>query len=260
MYISLLGSGLDFTSMVSVRNGQYSTSIVLFAENTIDRVKSSPPLIRGHFYHARSYHYYNFHHQSFLGWFGPRGIATIIFALLTLEETEIAFKDDDSELEHADNVNADIIGAMMFTVVCSVFAHGYTAAPFATMYAKEYARKKSEGKGATMELNQPNIRVRGRGKAYRVSRAMPNAPSMNTGRLRSEIDFFHHDGHGGPGGANHHPSHNDPHSGGGGGEADLAPPRSADDFINIPFTKTANTTLIRKGTLHLESSRSRDNR
>ena len=60
---------------------------------------------------------------AFLGWFGPRGAASIVFALLLLEE--------ESALP-----NQDVILTTVFvTVGLSVLAHGATAAPLATRYA-----------------------------------------------------------------------------------------------------------------------------
>jgi NhaP-type Na+/H+ or K+/H+ antiporter len=51
----------------------------------------------------------------FVGWFGPRGLASLVFALLALEE-----------LGTAADLAVTIIGA---TVLVSVLAHGLTAAP-----------------------------------------------------------------------------------------------------------------------------------
>lgn len=59
---------------------------------------------------------------AFLGWFGPRGAASIVFALLLVEEGGLP--------------NDDVILATVFvTVGLSVFAHGITAAPLARRYA-----------------------------------------------------------------------------------------------------------------------------
>ena len=55
---------------------------------------------------------------SFLGWFGPRGLASILFVLLILEDAEIA----NEEL---------ILVVTITTVVLSVFAHGLSAGPAA---------------------------------------------------------------------------------------------------------------------------------
>ena len=60
---------------------------------------------------------------AFLGWFGPRGAASIVFALLLLEEERGL-------------PNEDLILATVFaTVGLSVLAHGTTAAPLAKRYA-----------------------------------------------------------------------------------------------------------------------------
>jgi NhaP-type Na+/H+ or K+/H+ antiporter len=60
---------------------------------------------------------------AFLGWFGPRGAASIVFALLLLEEK--------GGLAHEDA----ILSASFVTIGLSVLAHGVTAAPLAARYA-----------------------------------------------------------------------------------------------------------------------------
>ena len=62
---------------------------------------------------------------SFVGWFGPRGLASIIFALIALEDLH-------AEAEHA----VAIIG---MTVLLSVLAHGLSAKPLATRYGATVA-------------------------------------------------------------------------------------------------------------------------
>jgi NhaP-type Na+/H+ or K+/H+ antiporter len=59
---------------------------------------------------------------GFLGWFGPRGLASIVFAVILIEE---------GGLPH-DNV---ITTAVVITIGLSVLAHGLTAAPLANRYA-----------------------------------------------------------------------------------------------------------------------------
>ena len=58
----------------------------------------------------------------FLGWFGPRGLASIVFAVILIEE---------GGLPH-DNV---ITTAIVITIGLSVLVHGITAAPLANRYA-----------------------------------------------------------------------------------------------------------------------------
>jgi NhaP-type Na+/H+ or K+/H+ antiporter len=63
---------------------------------------------------------------GFLGWFGPRGLASIVFAVIVVEE---------ANLPHAQ----DMLLAIYLTVGLSVLAHGVTAAPLAARYARWYA-------------------------------------------------------------------------------------------------------------------------
>lgn len=65
--------------------------------------------------------------QLFLGWFGPRGLASIVFAVIVLGENL---------------PGSDILGAtVVCTVTLSILAHGLTAIPFANAFA---ARAKNE--------------------------------------------------------------------------------------------------------------------
>ncbi|HSF60291.1 MAG TPA: cation:proton antiporter [Gaiellaceae bacterium] len=60
---------------------------------------------------------------AFLGWFGPRGLASIVFALLLVEEGGLP--------------NDEVILVVTFvTVGVSVFAHGVSAAPLARRYSE----------------------------------------------------------------------------------------------------------------------------
>ncbi len=62
---------------------------------------------------------------AFLGWFGPRGLASIVFAVIVVEESRLPQE------------NA-ILLAIYATVGLSVFAHGLSAAPLATRYVEWY--------------------------------------------------------------------------------------------------------------------------
>jgi NhaP-type Na+/H+ or K+/H+ antiporter len=64
---------------------------------------------------------------AFLGWFGPRGLASIVFALMLLEEGGLSG-------------DAVIVSAVFVTVALSVLAHGVTAAPLSRRYA-DWARE-----------------------------------------------------------------------------------------------------------------------
>jgi NhaP-type Na+/H+ or K+/H+ antiporter len=62
---------------------------------------------------------------GFVGWFGPRGLASIVFAILVLQE---------AQLPHTDT----ILLATYITVGLSVLLHGLSAAPLARRYARWY--------------------------------------------------------------------------------------------------------------------------
>ena len=63
----------------------------------------------------------------FLGWFGPRGLASIILGLIFLEEKTNLI------------VEPIIINAIIATVLLSVFAHGISSAPAINLYARRTA-------------------------------------------------------------------------------------------------------------------------
>jgi sodium/hydrogen antiporter len=68
---------------------------------------------------------------AFLGWFGPRGLASIVFAVIVVEESRLPH-------EHL------IVLAIYLTVGLSVLAHGLTAAPLADRYARWYEQHPRE--------------------------------------------------------------------------------------------------------------------
>ncbi len=78
---------------------------------------------------------------AFLGWFGPRGLASIVFAVLVLEE---------GGLPHDDLILVTIYA----TIGLSVFAHGLTAAPLANRYAAWF---ESHPRDALPELESSEV-------------------------------------------------------------------------------------------------------
>ncbi|MGB2851088.1 MAG: sodium:proton antiporter [Solirubrobacterales bacterium] len=61
---------------------------------------------------------------AFIAWFGPRGLASIILALVVIEE--------EPELPGV----STLFAAMTITVLASIFAHGITARPLTKLYAR----------------------------------------------------------------------------------------------------------------------------
>jgi NhaP-type Na+/H+ or K+/H+ antiporter len=59
---------------------------------------------------------------AFVGWFGPRGLASIIFALIAVESL------------HEEPAVATVLSVIATTVVLSVLVHGLTAPPWANRY------------------------------------------------------------------------------------------------------------------------------
>ena len=66
---------------------------------------------------------------GFLGWFGPRGLASIVFAVIVVEEA------------HLHGVQTILLTAYL-TIGLSVFAHGVSAAPLAKRYARWYESRR----------------------------------------------------------------------------------------------------------------------
>ena len=95
---------------------------------------------------------------GFLGWFGPRGLASIVFAVIVIEESQLPH-------EHL------IALAIYVTVGLSVLAHGLTAAPLAGRYARWFEQHPRD-KPPPME-SAPTDVTRARGPAAQPTDAAP---------------------------------------------------------------------------------------
>ena len=62
---------------------------------------------------------------AFIGWFGPRGLASVVFALLAVED-----------LGATDPRVLEAVQTIAVTIVASVVAHGVTARPLASRYLR----------------------------------------------------------------------------------------------------------------------------
>jgi NhaP-type Na+/H+ or K+/H+ antiporter len=69
---------------------------------------------------------------AFIGWFGPRGLASVIFALLAVDT--LVGSDADR-----------VLAAVATTVVLSVVLHGITASPFAARYGAAVTARRPQG-------------------------------------------------------------------------------------------------------------------
>ena len=101
--------------------GELTWELALYAVLSLTLVRMLPVVIAMLGSHARA------PTLGFLGWFGPRGLASIVFAVIVVEE---------SNLPH-ENLMAL---AIYLTVGLSVLAHGVSAAPLADRYARWYER------------------------------------------------------------------------------------------------------------------------
>ena len=66
--------------------------------------------------------------KLFLGWFGPRGLASILFALLILEKYPIPGAET-------------VLVTVVASVLMSVLLHGVTAGPLAAAYGRLVVKK-----------------------------------------------------------------------------------------------------------------------
>jgi NhaP-type Na+/H+ or K+/H+ antiporter len=86
---------------------------------------------------------------AFVGWFGPRGLASIVFAVMVL--------DDSTGLPGV----STILLATYVTIGLSVLLHGLTAAPLAGRYAAWFSAH-AAGQAPVMESAPAKVpRVRG---------------------------------------------------------------------------------------------------
>ena len=80
---------------------------------------------------------------AFIGWFGPRGLASVVFALLAVEDLDV-----DDALRTA-------IATMAMTVLLSVILHGLTADVFAARYGAWIRRTRPPAETAAATEPRP---------------------------------------------------------------------------------------------------------
>jgi sodium/hydrogen antiporter len=118
-------NGLTFIFFGAILLGpalaELSWELVLYAVLSLTVVRMVPVAIGMLGTHAR------LPTLGFVGWFGPRGLASIVFAVIVIEESQLPH-------EHL------IVLAIYITIGLSIFAHGLTASPLANRYADWFAR------------------------------------------------------------------------------------------------------------------------
>jgi len=101
--------------------GQITWAVAGYAVLSLTLVRMAPVAVAMIGTHARP------RTVAFLGWFGPRGLASIVFAVLVVEAP--------GELPH----ESLLLTTIFVTIGLSVFAHGVTAAPLGRRYARWFA-------------------------------------------------------------------------------------------------------------------------
>jgi sodium/hydrogen antiporter len=84
---------------------------------------------------------------AFLGWFGPRGLASIVFGVVVI---------DAADLPHTGVITI----AIAVTVAMSVVAHGLSAAPLTSRYATWWAAADQRGRAPMESVRAPHQRAR----------------------------------------------------------------------------------------------------
>jgi len=92
---------------------------------------------------------------AFMGWFGPRGLASIVFAVIVLEEADLP------------NIST-MTTVVVFTIVLSVYAHGLSSHPLTARYASWF-------RAQSRERVPPMEGVRAPSQRWRRQAAVPAA-------------------------------------------------------------------------------------
>jgi NhaP-type Na+/H+ or K+/H+ antiporter len=92
---------------------------------------------------------------AFLGWFGPRGLASIVFAVILV---------DDATLRHLDT----LLLAITVTIALSVYAHGLTARPLTERYVRWWDSHPRDAQPAMESVPAAEHRLRVPGRSSRA--------------------------------------------------------------------------------------------
>ena len=109
---------------------------------------------------------------GFLGWFGPRGLASIVFAVIVVQEASLPGTNT-------------ILVATYVTVGVSVMAHGITAAPLARWYANWYEAHPTHRRPAMESVPAAAHRTRGLARPTRRTSRDPSPDSDDPPRDRT---------------------------------------------------------------------------
>jgi NhaP-type Na+/H+ or K+/H+ antiporter len=102
---------------------------------------------------------------AFMGWFGPRGLASVVFTLLALEEIE---RGSDGPM---------LLETVTWTILLSVVLHGISASPLAARYGASIATAGDIPEKAP--AGEPQIRLRDRAGRHSPGTAADTRNDMN---------------------------------------------------------------------------------
>ncbi len=84
---------------------------------------------------------------ALMGWFGPRGLASVVFTIIAFEEFSVAGRAVDT-----------LVAVATWTILLSVLAHGLSAKPLAAWYSRRLAQSND---AALEEMaDAPELRLR----------------------------------------------------------------------------------------------------
>ncbi len=82
---------------------------------------------------------------GFMGWFGPRGLASVVFSLIALEELK------------GTTIETPLFEVATWTILLSVLLHGLTARPLSASYGAKI-RSGSDDLPELVEMPEPRVR------------------------------------------------------------------------------------------------------
>ena len=94
---------------------------------------------------------------AFMGWFGPRGLASVVFTLLALEEIQ---RGGDGDL---------LLETVTWTILLSVVLHGISASPLAARYGASIATAGDISE--KQPSREPSVRLRDLAGRHREARS-----------------------------------------------------------------------------------------
>jgi NhaP-type Na+/H+ or K+/H+ antiporter len=84
---------------------------------------------------------------AFMGWFGPRGLASVVFTLIAFES-----------LQHGGIASDWLVEVASWTILLSILTHGVTARPLAAWYGRKVAEGEAEHFSPPEILEEPSPR------------------------------------------------------------------------------------------------------